>query len=237
MHPDFVEAIMPMGGVTESDASLRWLFRLMTAAIESDPAWLETAGAYYHLPKERHPYRASCSDGPSDHSHGDEPSTTGSRRAGRPSRRRPSPGICTGRKGRSSSPTAANYDANDLLYRNRRARRSTVTGRLDRIRARTLILHVANDHWSGCAWPARPTSESRLRLCSFEHPLGHYALFQAPNVFRDTIPGIFGGRDGAPFRRTDMNRRCIEIFNEALPRRRPPRRRRKATRSGSARSP
>ena len=57
MHPGFVEAIMPMGGVTETDASLRWLFRLMSAAIESDPAWRDTAGDYYHLPKEQHPHR------------------------------------------------------------------------------------------------------------------------------------------------------------------------------------
>ena len=57
LHPEFVEAIMPMGGVTETDANLRWLFRLMSAAIESDPAWRETGGEYYHLPKERHPSR------------------------------------------------------------------------------------------------------------------------------------------------------------------------------------
>jgi hypothetical protein len=25
------------------------------------------------------------------------------------------------------------------------------------------------------------------RLCAFEHPLGHYALFRAPAVFRDEI--------------------------------------------------
>jgi hypothetical protein len=25
------------------------------------------------------------------------------------------------------------------------------------------------------------------RLCSFEHPLGHYAIFRAPNAFRDTV--------------------------------------------------
>jgi hypothetical protein len=25
------------------------------------------------------------------------------------------------------------------------------------------------------------------RLCAFEHPLGHYALFRAPAIFRDEI--------------------------------------------------
>ena len=72
-----------------------------------------------------------------------------------------------------------------------------VTGRLDRIRARTLILHVANDHWVRLCMARR--AHERIpgsRLCSFEHPLGHYALFQAPNVFRDTIRAFLEDAEG-----------------------------------------
>jgi len=85
-------------------------------------------------------------------------------------------------------PYGRNYDAIDLLYRNRAGEFLDVTGQLHRIRAKTLILHVANDHWVRLCM-ARMAHERipGSRLCSFEHPLGHYALFRAPNVFRDTI--------------------------------------------------
>ena len=58
MHPEYVSAIMPIGGTTQSDAEDpvgNWTFQLMTAAIESDPVWQATKGDYYKLPKEKHP--------------------------------------------------------------------------------------------------------------------------------------------------------------------------------------
>ncbi len=55
LHPDYVEAIMPIAGITAGDPVIRWLFQLMTAAMKSDPVWHETHGDYYHLPKEKHP--------------------------------------------------------------------------------------------------------------------------------------------------------------------------------------
>ncbi len=42
LHPDFVEAIMPVGGITATDPVSRWLFTLMTAAMQSDPVWQKT---------------------------------------------------------------------------------------------------------------------------------------------------------------------------------------------------
>jgi len=42
MHPEYVQALMPIGGTTQSDAEDpvgNWTFQLMTAAIESDPVW------------------------------------------------------------------------------------------------------------------------------------------------------------------------------------------------------
>jgi len=53
MHPEFVSALMPIGGTTQSDAGDpvgNWTFQLMTAAIESDPVWQSTQGDYYKLP-------------------------------------------------------------------------------------------------------------------------------------------------------------------------------------------
>jgi homoserine O-acetyltransferase len=44
MHPDFVEAIMPIGGLTATDPVVRWLFQLMTAGMQSDPVWMQTNG-------------------------------------------------------------------------------------------------------------------------------------------------------------------------------------------------
>jgi len=55
MHPDFMGALMPIGGTTQSDAQDpvgNWTFQLMTAAIEADPVWQSTKGDYYNLPKE-----------------------------------------------------------------------------------------------------------------------------------------------------------------------------------------
>ena len=187
MHPGVVEAIMPMGGITETDASLRWLFRLMSAAIESDPAWRDTAGDYYHLPKDRHPYRGVMF-GWSILFHSamsfDHRIQTGWDEV----QKEAFAWELHGKEGALLVPYGRNYDAIDLLYRNRAGESLNVTGQLDRIRARTLILHVANDHWVRLCM-ARIAHERipGSRLCSFEHPLGHYALFRAPNVFRDTI--------------------------------------------------
>jgi len=93
-----------------------------------------------------------------------------------------------GKEGALLVPYGRNYDAVDLLYRNRAGESLDVTERLDRIRAKTLILHVANDNWVRLRM-ARKAHEriAGSALCSFEHPLGHYALFRAPNVFRDRI--------------------------------------------------
>jgi len=58
MHPEFIGALMPIGGTTRSDAEHpvgNWTFQLMTAAIQSDPVWQSTKGDYYKLQKEKHP--------------------------------------------------------------------------------------------------------------------------------------------------------------------------------------
>jgi homoserine acetyltransferase len=193
MHPGFVEAIMPMGGVTETDASLRWLFRLMSAAIESDPAWRDTAGDYYHLPKDSHPYRGVMF-GWSILFHSAMSFDYRIQAGWDEVQKEAFAWDLRGKEGALLVPYGRNYDAVDLLYRNRAGESFNVTGQLHRIRARTLILHVANDHWVRLCM-ARKAQEriAGSRLCSFEHPLGHYALFRAPNVFRDTIRPFLEG--------------------------------------------
>src|SRR4029450_12750525 len=54
MHPEFVGALMPIGGTTQSDAGDpvgNWTFQLMTAAIGSDPVWAQTTGDHYQNTK------------------------------------------------------------------------------------------------------------------------------------------------------------------------------------------
>jgi len=59
MHPEFVSALMPIGGTTQSDArgSRRQLD--VPADDRGDPVpirfWQATHGDYYNLPKEKHP--------------------------------------------------------------------------------------------------------------------------------------------------------------------------------------
>jgi homoserine acetyltransferase len=187
LHPGFVEAIMPMGGVTETDANLRWLFRLMSAAIESDPVWRETEGQYYHLPKEKHPCRGVMF-GWSILFHSAMSFDYRIQAGWDEVQKEAFAWEFHGKEGALLVPYGRNYDAVDLLYRNRAGETLNVTGELHRIRARTLILHVANDHWVRLCM-ARQAQEriAGARLCSFENSLGHYALFRAPNEFRDTI--------------------------------------------------
>lgn len=187
LHPEFVEAIMPMGGVTETDANLRWLFRLMSAAIESDFAWRETGGNYYHLPKEQHPYRGVMF-GWSILFHSAMSFDHRIQMGWDEVQKETFAWELHGKEGAILIPYGRNFDAIDLLYRNRAGETLNVTGDLHRIRAKTLILHVANDHWARLCM-ARKAHERipGSRLYSFEHPLGHYALFRAPNAFHDTV--------------------------------------------------
>src|SRR5688572_8393495 len=58
MYPDFVQAVMPVGGATATDGEgqvAAWTFQLAKAALEADPVWVKTNGDYYKLPKDQHP--------------------------------------------------------------------------------------------------------------------------------------------------------------------------------------
>lgn len=187
LHPDFVGAILPIGGLTEADSNTRWLFELMTAAIQSDPVWRETKGDYYHLPKESHPNRGVMFGwsillytGMSFDFRVGQPWEEACREvfSWEPE----------GKQGELLLPLARSYDANDLLVRNRIAEGFSLTAELHRIKAQTLILHVANDQWLRLSTAEKARDRIRgARLFSFEHELAHYAVFRAPNILRDRV--------------------------------------------------
>ena len=216
MHPGFVEAIMPMGGVTETDASLRWLFRLMSAAIESDPAWRDTAGDYYHLPKEKHPnrgvmfgwsilFQSAMSFDYRIQTGWDEV------------QKEAFAWDLQGKEGALLVPYGRNYDAIDLLYRNRAGESLNVTGELHRIRARTLILHVANDHWVRLCMARRPTSVFPARGSAPSNTPWVTMPSSGRRMSSATQSKRFS-KASAPTAtgRERMNRDAVTIFNAAL---------------------
>jgi homoserine acetyltransferase len=182
LHPEFVEAIMPIGGCTAMDPVVRWLFQLMTAAMKSDPVWQRTKGDYYHLPKEQHPnkgmmfgwsilgqsglsfdYRNQQSwDEVQKHVFYWEP---------------------RGQQSTALVKRAQDYDVNDLLYRNAAGDRYNINPYLNRIKAKTLIIHVKNDQWLRFKMAQKSASMIKgAKLVGFESPLAHYAVFRGPNM-------------------------------------------------------
>ncbi len=108
MYPDFVEAVMPIGGASATDGVggpvAAWTFQLAKAALESDPVWIETKGDYYKPPRTSIRTRASSSTGRSFRS----PAMTlifASGSAGTLFPRRCSPGRTTRAWARMSPPT------------------------------------------------------------------------------------------------------------------------------------
>ncbi|MBU2548829.1 MAG: alpha/beta fold hydrolase [Proteobacteria bacterium] len=187
LHPEFVEGIMPICGMTGRNPVARWLFQLMNAAMKSDPAWRETRGNYYHLPKDRHPNQGMMfgwsllmqSIMTFDY-RVDQPWSDVEKEVfyWEPQ----------GEQGAALRSKAETYDVNDLLYRNQALDAFDVTDQLHRIKARTLILHVENDQWLSVKL-ARGTQKMipGARLATFQSPLAHLAGGQAPNVLKSDV--------------------------------------------------
>jgi len=189
LHPDYVAAIMPIGGSasTKTDPVLRWLFGLMTAAMESDPVWRATSGEYYHLPKKQHPNQGMMFGWSIllhtglDLDFRVEQGWEEARKevfAWTPERNQ---GALLREKGRD-------YDVNDLLVRNSSQSLFDVDEFLSRIKARTLVVHVKNDLWLRASLAEK--SAARIpgaRYVAFDNPLAHYAVVRAPNVVREEV--------------------------------------------------
>jgi homoserine O-acetyltransferase len=187
LHPGYVKAIMPIGGTPGADSLARWVFQLMTAALESDPVWRETGGAYYHLPKDRHPNQGVMF-GWSILTH------TGldlKFRSTQPWSAVVKDVFYWEPKGEAAATLrqrARDFDAVDLWYRNQATTAEDVSDLLPRIKARTLVVHVENDQWLVVDQARRAAAAIPGALfTSFRHDLAHYAVFRAPNERRDVI--------------------------------------------------
>ncbi|MBI5572085.1 MAG: alpha/beta fold hydrolase [Desulfomonile tiedjei] len=192
MHPDFVEAIMPVGGIVKSDPVVRWLFQLMSDAMESDPVWRETKGDYYARPKDQHPNKGLMFGW----------SVLGQTSFSLDFRVKQPWDVVTkdvfvwepkGDEGGNLISKAAEYDVNDLLCRNLSLKDYDLSLGLSRIKARTLIIHVKNDQWLMYSTAEEAAKQiPGAKLVSFEDPLAHYAVFRGPNVMKKEVEAFFG---------------------------------------------
>lgn len=190
MHPEFVDAILPIDSATVSDPgdpAAYWTLALAKAAIEADPVWMATNGAYYDRPKSEHPNQGVMFSWSLLGLTAVDPRY----RAQQPwasVQREVFAWAPHGEEGLNLLPRAQDYDAVDLHHRARAGMSFSMADDLQRIRARTLILQVENDRWVSLA-AARATA-ARIpgaMLLSFPHPLAHFASFAAPNVFKDVV--------------------------------------------------
>jgi homoserine O-acetyltransferase/O-succinyltransferase len=185
MHPEYVSAIMPIGGTTQSDAEDpvgNWTFQLMTAAIESDPVWQATKGDYYNLPKGKHPL-AGVAFGWS------VLGLTGYDFAFRTSQSFAAvqPEVFywqppNDKAGTSVTSRAKLYDAVDLVWRNRVGEIHNLNPYLGRVQARTMVMHITNDQWLNFKLAEKAVERiSGADLISEESPVAHCGVFSIIN--------------------------------------------------------
>jgi len=185
MHPEFVGALMPIGGTTQSDAEDpvgNWTFQLMTAAIQSDPVWQATGGDYYKLPKEKHP-------GPGVAFGWSVLSLTGYDFAFRTTQNFAAvqPEVFywdppNEKAGSSVAKRAKLYDAVDLVLRNRVGETHNINADLGRVRSRTMVMHISNDNWLNFKLAERAVERiPGADLISEESPVAHYGVFSIIN--------------------------------------------------------
>ena len=192
MYPDFVEAVMPIGGASATDGEgpvAAWTFQLAKAALESDPVWIATNATYYDLPKDQHPNQGV-------EFHWSSLSLTGFDLPYRQSlgwdevskevfawKQDPRLGD---NLGASLKRLAAQFDAVDLWYRDTVGETHNLNALLPEMKPRTLVVHVDNDLWllAGEARQAAEVIPGGL-FVSFSSPIAHYAVFSAPNELAD----------------------------------------------------
>lgn len=191
LHPDFVEAIMPIGGCTAAEPIMRWRSQLMRAAMKSDPAWMNTKGDYYSLPKEKHPNRGLMFGwslmGSSLFDVDFRNSQSWDKVKAEVFYWEPKKGESTGLVEK-----AKDYDVNDLLMLNRALSSYDINEYLDKIKAKTLILHITNDQSLRFAKAKEAVRKiPGAKLAHFESPLAHMAIFRAPNRLKTDVRAFF----------------------------------------------
>lgn len=193
LHPDYVQAVMPVGGSTSTrnDPVVRWNFDLMTAAMKSDPAWRETGGDYYHLPKESHPNNGMMFGWSilmhtgMDLDYRVEQGWDTVKKEVFYWDPKDSEGLLLREKGRD-------YDVNDLIIRNGAQEAFHLDDRLAGIKAKALVLHVKNDLWLREKLAREAAGKiPGAEFASFESPLAHYGVFRAPNVLKEKVLEFF----------------------------------------------
>ena len=188
LHPDFVEGIMPVGGMTAGDPIPQWLFQNMSAAMKSDPIWQKTKGNYYNLPKDQHPNRGMMfgwsilgQSGLAFDFRNTQPWDMVKKDVFYWEPR--------GEEGVKLHKKAEDFDVNDLLFRNQAASADyDVNPYLDKIKAKTLIIHVKNDQWLRYEMAEKAAKAIKgAKLVGFNSPLAHYASFRAPNMVKNDV--------------------------------------------------
>ena len=192
MYPDFVQAVMPVGGATATDGEgqvAAWTFQLAKAALEADPVWVETKGNYYHLPKDKHPNKGV-------EYHWSVLSLTGydlataRARAGTRCRRRSSAGSPIRAWARTPAPISPTWPRSSTPSisgtATPSARSTTSTRCCPAMKPRTLVVHVDNDQWL-IADKARAAAQAipGAQYAGLSSPIAHYAVFSALNTLAD----------------------------------------------------
>ena len=192
MYPDFVKAVMPIGGASATDGTggqiAAWTFQLAKASLESDPVWIETKADYYKLPKDKHPNKGV-------EFHWSQLLLTGYDLNFRQTLGwdEVSKDVFTWKDDpRLGNNVAVNlkrmagqFDAVDLWYRDTVGELHNVDKLLPGMKARALVVHVDNDQWL-MGSDARKASEEIPggMYASFKDPIAHYAVFKAPNELK-----------------------------------------------------
>ncbi len=216
MHPEYVSAMMPIGGTTQSDGEDpvgNWTFQMMTAAIEGDPVWQATKGDYYKLPKEKHPVPGVAFGwsilGMTGY---DFAFRTGQNWAA------VQPEIFywdppNEKAGLNVINRAKLYDAVDLVWRNRVGETHNVNPYLGRIQARTLVMHITNDLWLNFKLAQKAVDRvPGADLIAQESPVAHYGVFPIINQrkndpkFVTFMDDVASSRPGAEIRRQELPR-------------------------------
>jgi pimeloyl-ACP methyl ester carboxylesterase len=185
MHPEYVSAIMPIGGTTQSDAGDpvgNWTFQLMTAAIQSDPVWQQTKGDYYNLPKEKHPLMGMAFGWSVLGLTGYDLSfrTTQAFTSVQPEIFYWDPP--NEKAGLNVINRSKLYDAVDLVWRNRVGEIYNINNDLGRIHARTLVMHIKNDLWLNFKLAEKAVDRiPGASLIAEESPVAHYGVFSIIN--------------------------------------------------------
>src|SRR3954463_12410189 len=186
MHPEYVGALMPIGGTTQSDAGDpvgNWTFQLMTAAIESDPVWQQTKGDYYRMPKEKHPLMGMAFGWSRLGLTGYDPDyrTSQAFTSVQPEIfywNPPNEKAALNVINRSKL-----YDAVDLVWRNRVGEIHNINDQLGRIQSRTLVIHIKNDLWLNFTLAEKAVERiPGADLIAEESPVAHYGVFSILNT-------------------------------------------------------